>query len=173
MNGKYGIMLIDENRASQRIYFDKYMSQIKNKKASSQGILFPDIITLAPSDQIIFDAIIDDLHFLGFDIADMGKGAYAINGIPTDLKNIDINDLINSMIDTAKNKGRDVKSDYQEQLAFKLADAAAIPYGHFLSVPEIENLIDELFASTSPNYTSDGKIIISVMGMDEISKKFK
>lgn len=170
---KSGLMMIDQHRAHVRVLFDQYMDNIVNKQGVSQGILFPEMLTFAPSDVPILEEILEDLQFLGFDLNNMGGCTYAINGIPSGIEGIDVSALIHSMIDSAKQKGRDIKSDLHELTALSLAEAAAIPYGQILNMDEMEKLIDDLFAASSPNYTPDGKTILSVITNDEIGKRFR
>lgn len=170
---KSGLMMIDQHRAHLRVLFDQYMENIASKKGISQGVLFPEMITFSPADVPVLDGILEDLHFLGFDLNNMGGCTYAINGIPAGIEGIDIPALLHTMVDTAKEKGRDVKSDIHEMIALSLADVAAIPYGQLLNMDEMEKLIDDLFATGSPNYTPDGKLVLSVISNDEIAKRFK
>ena len=170
---KSGLMMIDQHRAHLRVLFDQYMENITNKQGVSQGVLFPEMITFSPADVPVLESILDDLHFLGFDLNNMGGCTYAMNGIPAGIEGLDVAALIHSMVDTAKEKGRDVKSDMHELIALSLAEVAAIPYGQLLNMDEMEKLIDDLFASSSPNYTPDGKLILSVITNDEIAKRFK
>ena len=165
--------MIDQHRAHVRVLFDQYIEQIKNHQGVSQGVIFPEIINFTPSDIPVLEEILDDLKFLGFDLNNMGGNSYALNGIPVETENLDNVALIQSMIDTAKNKGRDIKSDLHEMTALSLAEAAAISYGQILNNNEMEKLIDNLFASSSPNYTPDGKTILSVFTNDELFKRFK
>jgi DNA mismatch repair protein MutL len=58
-------------------------------------------------------------------------------------------------------------------LALSLAKAAAIVPGQVLSNEEMNNLVDELLTSASPNYTPDGKIALAVIQEDELEKLFK
>ncbi|MEG1616619.1 MAG: DNA mismatch repair endonuclease MutL [Bacteroidales bacterium] len=170
---KSGLMMIDQHRAHVRVLFDRYMENIVSKKGVSQGVLFPEMLTFAPADVPILEEILEDLQFLGFDLNNMGGCTYAMNGIPAGIEGLDVSSLIHGMIDTAKQKGRDVKTDLHEITALSLAEAAAIPYGEVLNMDEMENLIDDLFASSSPNNTPDGKLILSVITNDEIGKRFK
>ncbi|MEG1585694.1 MAG: DNA mismatch repair endonuclease MutL, partial [Bacteroidales bacterium] len=170
---KSGLMMIDQHRAHLRVLFDQYIENITNKQGVSQGVLFPEMITFAPADIPVLESILDDLHFLGFDLNNMGGCTYAMNGIPAGIEGLDVTGLIHSMVATAKEKGRDVKTDMHELIALSLAEVAAIPYGQMLNMDEMEKLIDDLFASSSPNYTPDGKLILSVITNDEIAKRFK
>lgn len=60
----------------------------------------------------------------------------------------------------------------QTILASTLARAAAIVYGQVLSNEEMSNLVDNLFACPSPNYTPDGKTVLATIKEDDIEKSF-
>ncbi len=170
---KSGLMMIDQHRAHVRVLFEQYMDYISRKQGVSQGILFPEMITFAPADMPIVESILPDLSFLGFDLNNMGGCTFALNGVPAEVEGVNMIDVIHSMVNTAKEKARDVKADIHELISLTLAEVAAIPYGQVLNVTEMEKLIDDLFASSSPNYTPDGKLILSVLSNEEISKRFK
>ena len=172
-NVKSGLMIVDQYRAHVRILFDRYMSCIQAKQGVSQRTLFPEIIQLTTAQVAILQNIMADLQFLGFDLSDMGNNAYSVNGIPSGIEGVNIETLIWNMLETATEKGRDVKADIHERLALSLAEAAAIPYGQVLSSLEMEQLVGDLLASVMPNYTPDGKTVISILSNDEITKRFK
>ena len=65
-------------------------------------------------------------------------------------------------------KGNDVKEEVQTMLALTLAKAAAIVYGQVLSNEEMANLVDNLFACPTPNYTPDGRTVLSTIKEEDI-----
>jgi DNA mismatch repair protein MutL len=77
------------------------------------------------------------------------------------------------MTDKVLETGCEVKEEMTEALALTLAKKTAIPYGKVLSEEEAAELIAGLFASSSPNYTPDGKPVIVVFPEDELQKRFK
>jgi DNA mismatch repair protein MutL len=170
---KSGLMLIDQHRAHVRVLFDRYLSQIERKQGVSQGVLFPEMLQLAPSEIPVLQSIQDDLYAVGFDLSDLGGGSYAINGIPAGIEGLQPVDLLRNMLHTAMEKGGDVKSEIQSLLALSLAQAAAIVYGQVLSNEEMATLIDNLFVSPSPNYTPDGKVILTTIKEEDIERLFK
>lgn len=165
---KSGLMLIDQHRAHVRVLFDRYMSQIRQKQGVSQGVLFPEIIQLPASEA----AVLEDLSAVGFDLSPLGGGSYAINGIPSGIEGLNPVELVRNMVHTAMEKGNDVKEEVQTILASTLARAAAIVYGQVLSNEEMSNLVDNLFACPSPNYTPDGKTVLATIKEDDIEKLF-
>ena len=170
---KSGVMLIDQHRAHIRILYERYMHLLQQKKGSSQGVLFPEIVQLPPSEATILEGIMDDLNAIGFDLSPLGGGSYAVNGIPEGTEGLNPVEMVRDMVHTAMEKGKNVKEDIQSLLALTLARAASIVYGQALSEEEMANLVDCLFASPTPNYTPDGKTILATIKEDEIEKLFK
>ncbi|GHT08214.1 DNA mismatch repair protein MutL [Bacteroidia bacterium] len=170
---KSGLTLINQRRAHIRVLFDEYMQRMKQKQGVSQGLLFPEIISFTPREATVLPYLLDDLAYIGFDLADLGSNSYSINGIPSGLENVDTVEILQDMADKVMETGCEVKEEVSEALALTLAKKAAIPYGKFLSDEEADMLIAKLFASSSPNYTPDGKIIISILSEDELGKRFK
>ena len=111
--------------------------------------------------------------FLGFELTDLGGGSYAINGVPAGIEGLNPIDLIQNMVHTAMEKGGKVKEEVQSILALTLAKAAAIVPGQVLTNEEMKGLVDGLFAVATPNYTPDGKTVLSVINEDDLEKLFK
>lgn len=170
---KSGLMLIDQHRAHIRVLFDRYLSQIRQKQGVSQGVLFPEILQLPASEAAVLQSILDDLSAVGFDLSDLGGGSYAINGIPSGIEGLNPVELVRNMLHTAMEKGNDVKDEIQQILALTLARAAAIVYGQVLSNEEMVSLVDNLFACPSPNYTPDGKTVLTTIKEEDIERLFK
>jgi DNA mismatch repair protein MutL len=170
---KSGLTFINQRRAHIRILFDRYMQQMKQQQGASQGLLFPEIITFNPKEAIVLPFLMEDLSYIGFDLADLGNNTYSVNGTPSGLENINPVDTLQAMVDKALETGCEVKEEISEALALALAKKAAILPGKILSREESQELIAKLFSSASPNYTPDGKLILFVFSEDELNRRFK
>jgi len=170
---KSGLTIIDQRRAHIRILFDDYLQRMNQKQGVSQKLIFPEIISFTPKEATILPCVLDDLAFMGFDLADLGSNSYSINGVPAGLENVDIIETLQDMVDKVLETGCEIKEEIVESLALTLAKKAAIPNGKNLSGEEMMSLIAKLFSSSSPNYTPDGKIIISIISEDELGKRFR
>ena len=166
-------MIIDQQRAHIRLLYDRYLAQISCRQGASQGVLFPDIVQFATSEIPVLQSVLEDLSFLGFELTDLGGGSYAINGVPAGIEELNPIELVRNMVHTAIEKGCKVKEEVQSSLALSLAKAAAIVPGQILSSEEMGNLVDGLLTSAMPNYTPDGKIILSVVKEEELEKMFR
>ena len=136
-------------------------------------MLFPEMIQLAPSESVMLETILSDLLAVGFELTSLGGGSYAINGVPAGIEGLSPVDLVRNMVNTAMEKGNDIKEEIHQIIALTLANAAAIVYGQVLSSDEMTSLVDRLFSSTTPNYTPDGRLIVTTISDDEIDKVFK
>jgi DNA mismatch repair protein MutL len=81
--------------------------------------------------------------------------------------------MIETLISEYKSSGSAFKESPREKIAGNLARSSAINYGRSLSREEMQEIIDKLFACRMPNYSPDGKAIITIIGDDEIEKKFR
>jgi len=170
---KSGLVIINQHRAHVRILYDGYIRQISLKRGVSQGLLFPEIISFTPREATVLPYLLDDLAYIGFDLSDLGNNAYSINGIPAGLVNTNIIETLQDMTDKVMETGCEVKEEISESLALTLAKKAAIAYGKILSEEEAESLIANLFASSNPNYTPDGKSILSIISEEELEKRIR
>ncbi len=169
---KSGLMVIDQQRAHVRVLFDRYLTQMEKRQGASQGVLFPEVVQFPASEQVILESILDDLSAIGFDLSNLGGGSYAINGVPAGVEGLSPVDLLNNMVHTAMEKGNDVKRDVRSIIALSLAKSAAIVPGQVLSQEEMNSLVDSLFSSPTPNYTPDGKVVLSVIPEADIERLF-
>ncbi|KAA6301747.1 MAG: DNA mismatch repair protein MutL [Candidatus Ordinivivax streblomastigis] len=170
---KSGLTIIDQRRAHIRILFDDYIRRMTQKQGVSQKLLFPEMIAFTPKQAAILPCILDDLAFIGFDLANLGGNTYSINGIPAGLENVDTIETLRDMVEKVLETGCEITEEITESLALALAQKAAISYGKALSEEEAQSLIAKLFSSDSPNYTPDGKMIVSILSEEEVGKRFK
>lgn len=168
-----GLLFVDQHRAHTRVLYNRYMTRSVEQAYPSQRMLFPELIQLSGSDAIVFDDMNDELRSLGFDVSPLGGGAYSILGVPSDLNGVDIAALLNDMVSLVSELGRTVREEVQSRIALTMAKKAAIPKGQVLSKQEMKELIDELAQTENPNYTPDGKVILSVLPIEVIEKMFK
>lgn len=170
---KSGLMMIDQKRAHEKILFEKITKSLENHKGASQQSLFPETLELSAGDYNLVESIMEELTTIGFDIRPFGNNTFVIYGSPAELDNSSSQQILERLIQYYKETSGDVKTIIKEDLALSLAKASSINYNKSLNSTEIDNLIDNLFACSSPNYTADGKKILSILGMDDIKNLLK
>ena len=169
---KSGLMVIDQHRAHLRILYDRYRAQMERGNGQSQGLLFPEMLQLPPSEAVVLEHLSDELHALGFDLSVLGGGSFSINAIPAGTEKLDPVEVVRGIVHSSMEKGCRVEEDVHHYIALSLARIAAIGQGRPLSGEEMEALVDDLLACPNPNQTPDGKIIVAILGQDELDRLF-
>lgn len=167
-----GLLLIDQHRAHLRILYDRYLEQLASSGGVTQGLLFPDIVHLSVAEAATLDTIQSDLHTLGLEVSALGGDTYAINGLPAGLEGVDPQRLLFDLLASVAERGSLDTEAVHGRLALTLAHAAAIPVGQVLSSLEMRDIIDQLFASSSPHYTPDGHPVTAILQQETIDKLF-
>ena len=169
---KSGMLMIDQHRAHIRILFDQFISQIENRKALSQQVLFPEILELSADDELFFHQMMPDLHFIGFEFDELGNHAFNVKGVPDQIGGGSVIDLLLTMLDNAKTTAENLTVTMHESIALSLAEASALKSGQRLTNEEMNDLIERLFCCSNHNVTPDGKKIMTIFTGDEIEKRF-
>ena len=168
-----GLMVIDQHRAHIRILHDRYLSQLEQASLSSQRDLFPEVLHLSTEEASAFTVLHDDLRRFGFDISDLGGGSISIVGYPSGFEGIEPQRLLQELLAVGADRGSLSAADLYSRMALTMARAAAIPVGQVLSPLEMQDLVAQLFATTTPNYTPDGHTILAIIPQENIDKLFK
>lgn len=169
---KSGLMIVDQHRAHAKVLMERFVKQMSCRSSISQRVMFPETFQLSMSQQLLLENIQDELEDVGFSLSNLGGNDWAINGVPAGVEGVDVKDLLLQVIDSVANGGRAIADRIHEHIASVIAEKAAIPYGRALSHQEMETLMGDLLQLETPNYTHDGKTIISMLTMDSINKLF-
>ena len=169
---KSGLMIIDQHRAHVRILFDRYISRVHDGKMSSQTVLFPGVLHLSAAQNVTLLGLLPEMEKMGFSLSALSGNDWAVNAVPSGLDGVDTAALLNQIIDSVENGGIPLKKRILDHLALTVARSAAIPVGRTLMQEEMEMLVADLLKLPEPNYTPDGKTIINVVPMEQITKMF-
>jgi DNA mismatch repair protein MutL len=169
---KSGLMMVDQQRAHERILYDRFLMIASQDKPAVQQDLFPRKLELNAADHAVLIEIFDDICKLGFDIRDMGGHSVEVKGIPADLSDEDPNIWLDQIIKDFKEKGGDIRGERDRVVALSLARTGAIKPGKVLMPREMRELLDKLFACGEPGSTPDGKMIFRILPLEDIDKMF-
>ena len=165
-----GLMMVDQRRAHIRILYERYMKQMQEHNAATQGLLFPELLELSPSDAALLTGILDDIKALGFDITPLGGSSFSIVGTPSEQANPVA--VVQQMVESVKQQDGGHADALHHQLALVLARSNAIEVGEVLSSVQMETLIGDLFQCENPNLTPNGKTILTILQQEQIDKMF-
>ena len=167
---KSGILLIDQQLAHTRVLFEKFLKQMENHNGASQQELFPQAMTLNLNDASLLKELLPELENIGFVLEQANPTTFMINGTPTDAAGCEPVELLEKILDNYKINRTDLQLDRKLDLAKSLASQLSIKAQTKLSEPEMQNLVDQLFACNVAEVAPNGKKIFAIISMEDISK---
>lgn len=169
---KSGLTVVDQHRAHVRILYDRYLDLARLDALSTQRVIFPEVLELSPSQSVFLEGIAGELSSLGFDISFLGDNSWTVNGLPSVLNDVNPRELMMAMLDMVMDSGEKLGESIRERIAFSMAKSAAIKPGQQLTSAEMDHILSDLFKLATPNYTPDGKLVLSVIATDDIARLF-
>lgn len=168
-----GVMMIDQQRAIERIEYERLTTSLTAGSGEKQRCLFPQTIHLSAADASIFEEMLPDLDRFGFEISGLGDGTFLLNSVPATTKSIQPEGFIENLIENFKNNKPLLAMDKQPAVAALVARNIAQKFYRPLKQPEMQSIVDELFACKSPEIAFDGSRIIKILPVQEIEKLFQ
>ncbi|MDR3251591.1 MAG: DNA mismatch repair endonuclease MutL [Tannerella sp.] len=170
---KSGLVIIDQRRAHIRILYERYLSNIIRKSSASQKLLFPEIVEFTASEASMVASLLDEIRYLGFDLADLGGNSFAINAVPSDVSGGSTTGLVKDII-VAAMESRSTEAEKQsEKMALSLAKATAINAGKTLTSDEMDAIVGSLFALEANGLTPDGLPVLTIFTDEELMKRLE
>ncbi|TCK66708.1 DNA mismatch repair protein MutL [Winogradskyella wandonensis] len=169
---KSGMLIIDQNRAHQRILYENLLKQLTSKEATTQQLLFPLNISFSNSDIAIIKELQADLEFAGFKFADVKDEQIVITGVPVGVPESEVTIVFEQLISDVQNDVPDQNFSASDLLAKSMAKSLAIKTGQTLNAEEQEHILNSLFACKEPSVSPSNKTTFITLGVDDIEKKF-
>lgn len=170
---KSGLLLVDQHKAHERILYEKYLKRLEEKKSLSQQELFPQNITLSPSDADILIELEENLKILGFNINQLSQNTFVINGSPAGTKIENTQEFIEDMLESYKSNLVNLNLEQKTNIARAMASKVAVQAGTSLNPEEMAGLINDLFSCQIPEYSPGGQRIVKIIRIVDIDELFK
>ncbi len=161
---KSGMMIIDQYRAHQRILFERYITLLNQQKSLGQQLMFPISIAVTELEKSLVEELEPTLIQLGFQL-EISDETLLIQTIPANIEQRQVTEIIENLME--KN-AYPTSLGQIETIALSIARSTAIKRGQNLTQQEMEHLISELFATSNPNYSPEGKSIFLNLTLDFI-----
>lgn len=168
---KSGFLLIDQHTASERILYERYLDALGNQPIATQKMLFPKTVELSAADAALLGDILEEVNCLGFEIAAFGGNTFVVHGTPAGLNGVSEEDLLEKVLAQYKDN-LELQLGIQDNLARAMSRNAALKRGQTLTVPEMQDLIDQLFACAVPFSSPSGRNCFITFELAELQKRF-
>ena len=169
-----GMYLIDQHAAKERINYEFYKRKLGNPTNDSISMLFPITIELSNNEFIILKENFDILKNMNFDIDEFGINSIIIKSHPTWLPKGYEEDAIRKIIEVIIHKEKDFNIEkFNEKIAIMLSCKLAIKANEFITLLEMEALINDLRKCDNPFNCPHGRPTIVFYSKQTIEKLFK
>ena len=167
-----GFVVIDQQRAQERIVYERAMRSLEKGQGPSQAQLFPVSIELNAADHALLTGILPELGALGFQLEPLSGRSFAVNGLPAESGDGDPQQLVEQVLEQVKREGGALRSERHAVIARGMARSLARNDGRLWSAPEMHDLIDRLFACGMPYTTPGGKPVLITWSLNELDERF-
>ena len=165
-----GLLIINQNRAHQRVLYEAFLSSITERNINSQQLMFPKELELSTKQLALFDDFEDNLKAMGF-ISERHKNKLMIIGIPSICDDRHVEQLFEEVL-TASDSSEDLESFSQADYIAKLMSRSlAVDSYKPLSTIEQQVLVDDLFACKEPLTSPFNRKIFITLDKEELDKK--
>jgi DNA mismatch repair protein MutL len=169
---KSGMLILDQNRAHQRVLYENFLKHITIKEATSQQLLFPLQLHFTPNESRIIKNLKTDLEHTGFVFSRLSEEDVIITGVPVGVPESEVSIILEQLISDVENDVPDANFSATDLLAKSMAKSLAIKNGQSLNSAEQEHLVNSLFACKEPNVSPTNRPTFITMAVDDIEKKF-
>jgi len=169
---KSGMVVIDQNRAHERILYEDYLRKTTVNEAVSQQLLFPLQLNLSTSGISILKELQQALETTGFVFSTFTNESIELTGLPVGVKESDVLNVFDQLIHDIENEVPDVNFSISDLLSKSLAKSLAIKNGKKLERQEQEYIVNTLFSCKEPTISPSNKTIFTTIKVDELDKKF-
>ena len=168
-----GMYLIDQHAAKERVNYEKFKDEMGHPNKNSIIPLFPYVIELTLNEFLIIKERMDVLKEIGFDVDIIGINSIVIKAHPTWLtknyEEVETRKIVELILE---NKDFSIEK-FRENVAITLSCKMAIKANEFITMEDVNELINELHHCENPFNCPHGRPTIIFYSNYDLEKLFK
>ena len=169
---KSGMVVIDQNRAHQRVLYEQFLKNITLNEAVSQQLLFPLSLSFSSLEVSILNEIKDILTSTGFLFSKIEDEEVEISGVPLLVAESEVAMVLDQLISDFQLEITAESFSQTDVLSKTLAKTLAVKTGEVLNSASQLALVNDLFACKESKVSPFNKPIHIAITENEIDKKF-
>ncbi|MCG9793055.1 DNA mismatch repair endonuclease MutL [Flavobacterium algicola] len=169
---KSGMVIVDQQRAHQRVLYEQFLTNMTVHQASSQQLLFPLELYFSTTEMELIADLKLSLVNTGFVFDDSYTEHVVINGIPVNVVESEVSILLEQLLSDLQDGIPENSFSQNDSIAKSMSRSLAVKTGTSLTIKEQENLVNGLFACKEPNVSPFQKPTFITMRVEDIDKKF-
>jgi DNA mismatch repair protein MutL len=173
LQGKKGMVVVDQHVAHERILYERFKNASKNKKIDVQQLLFPIPVEFSPAESEVLTPHLERLKELGMEVEPFGKNEFLLRSVPAILKNNDHAQILRETVGLLQGQqSPNVLEEKFEDVLIMMSCRNAIKVNHPLGPDQIAKLLSDLEQTEMPFTCPHGRPIALFFDMEDLLKKF-
>jgi len=170
--GPDGLLLVDQHTAHEKVLYERLQSQKKDR--SSQGLLIPQTIELAPSEFSLLTEHAETISQLGLEYDAFGGRSIVLRAVPPQAHDRDCSVLLHWLLEDLEEAGRTPSAEeLLKRLLSTMACHLAVKAGDWLELKVMERVVRELLALSDPRSCPHGRPTFVRYDEGELAKMFR
>ncbi len=169
---KSGMVIVDQQRAHQRVLYEQFLTNMTVHQAASQQLLFPLNLYFSANEMDLIAELQDSLVNTGFVFGQINADHVVISGLPVNVTESEVSIVLEQLLGDLQDGIPESSFSQNDSIAKSMAKSLAVKTGTYLTEKEQENLVNGLFACKEPNVSPFQKPTFITMRVEDLDKKF-
>jgi DNA mismatch repair protein MutL len=168
----FGLIIIDQHAAEERVSYEKFKTELKDKEIKKQDLLEPKVIELNP---VQYEIAINNKKFfekIGFYFENFGERTVKLKSVPEifgRLKSVLFIDILNEL---ASSKVKIISNEIEERI-IRFACRASVKAGKELTIVQMKKLLENLEKCENSFSCPHGRPTMINISLADFEKRFK
>ncbi len=168
---EYGLVIIDQHAAHERVLYEKFMQQYFDGQIHTQELLVPEEIEFSPSEMLLVKDNTRILEKLGFHFDEFGRNTMLMRTIPSVLGKFLPKESIYEIIYQLNEK---TAIDFaKEEKLIRNACRSAVKAHDVVHMQEMSSILQQMQRCKQPFTCPHGRPTMIQFTIPELEKKFK
>ena len=168
------LYIIDQHAAAERINYEKFTKKFNDQANwSYTDLLIPLIVNVTKKEAAILLERLDMFASIGISIEPFGETSFRVVSIPTWIKEVDSDEYLNELIEQVISENKINLEELRLKVISTLACKASLKANKYLSLMEMQGLINELLKCDNPYTCPHGRPTTLIYTTNELDKLFK
>jgi DNA mismatch repair protein MutL len=169
---KSGMIIVDQQRAHQRILYEQFLTNMTVEQGASQQLLFPLHLYFSKNEIHLIEELQLSLTNTGFQFDANLDDHIVITGLPTHVSDSQVNLIFEQLLGDLYDGTPSTSFSQNDTIAKSMAKSLAVKSGMYLTEKEQENIVNGLFACKEPHVSPFQKPTFITMSVEDLDKKF-
>jgi DNA mismatch repair protein MutL len=169
---KSGMLIIDQQRAHQRVLYEQFLTNITVHQANSQQLLFPVTLYFSATEIALIQVIQQSLESTGFVFEAINNDSILISGLPVTVSETEASVVLEQLVNDLQAEVPDSSFSQMDSMAKSMARSLGVKTGTYLTEEAQVNLVNNLFACKEATVSPFNKTTFITLSVEDLDKKF-